>query len=244
LARRRGQKLWEEFRIMINQNVQAAQGITLTPKCCDLMQRRGVTQEQKDTFLGILEKTQQDLDTQDPREILQSMAAAELEVLRKVHSLADPIDTAALDREGALNLLQQPGGARDINNDGFLRVGAAWTWTFPPPNAPAAVHQAWEEHTAGMTDMERMLAMSPFMAAELTGNARYDAQGNISGFYGPWDPEFKSIYNQPGFSYQNLVRGCLDNLEIGKAYIPYEQYLERKEFLEGFLSMLSKHSVR
>ena len=229
---------------MINQSTQSAtQGITLTDRCCDLMQRRGVSHEQKDTFLGILEKADAQLGNTDPREILKSMTTAEMEVLRKVHCMADPINANGLDREGALNLLLQPGSARDINNDGHLRVGKAWTWTFPPPNAPAAVKDAWEEHTSGMTEMERMLAISPFMAASISANIKFDAQGNAVGFYGPWDPEYTNIYTQPGFSYQGLVKQCIQGLEAAKPYMTYEKYLQRKDFLNGFLDTLVKHGA-
>ena len=226
---------------MIN---QTSGDICLTDTCCDLMQRRGITTDQQETFISVLEKTQERLGAEDPRDILRSLVVTELEVVQKVHCLADPICVETLDREGALNLLLQPGSARDINNDGFLRIGRGWTWTFPPPNAPQAVKDAWEEHTAGMTEMESMLATAPFMVASLTANAKYDAQGNIIGFYGPWDPEYRNIFADPNFSYKDLVNQCLDNLEIAKPYYSLEDYENRKDFLTGFLELMDKYGAK
>lgn len=68
-----------------------------------------------------------------------------MEVLRKVHSLANTIEGNSLSNEGAANLLAQPGAARDYNNDGLHTIGAGHMFAFPPDNAPAAFKQAWAE---------------------------------------------------------------------------------------------------
>ncbi|PCJ31969.1 MAG: hypothetical protein COA99_16755, partial [Moraxellaceae bacterium] len=73
--------------------------------------------------------------------------------------LADPIQVSALSKEGAMNLLAQPDKTNmvDLNNDGIVEIGIAKMMTFPPVNAPAEVHQAWEEATAGMSEGDKMI---------------------------------------------------------------------------------------
>jgi hypothetical protein len=210
----------------------------------DLMNRRGITAEQKDTFRAILDKVSTQNSKSNPKDILTSLVADELALISKVHGLADTAVVGRLDAEGAYNLLQQPGSYADLNNDGFVRVGEAWTWSFPPPNAPQNVNDAWDELTAGMSEMDKMMAMAPYMAMEVSANIKYDAYGTPIGITGPDQPGYRNIYAQSGFSYQNLVDKCLSNLEAGKPYISFKDYIERKEMLDKFLDLLQKHEVK
>lgn len=215
----------------------------LTDRSIDLMDRRGITAEQKDAFLSILNKVGEQTDKSNPRDVLLSLAAGELALLSEIHGLADTAVVARLDAEGAYNLLQQPGSYADLNNDGFVRVGEGWSWTFPPPNASQNVKDAWAELTAGMTEMESMLAMAPFMAIEAAANVKVDAFGTPIGITGPEEPGYRNIYAQAGFSYQDLVKGCLDNLEAGRAYMSLADYTRKKDMLDQFLSLLGQHNV-
>ncbi|HOO57578.1 MAG TPA: hypothetical protein PLN69_12190 [bacterium] len=215
----------------------------LTERSIDLMDRRSISAEQKDAFRAILDKVSVMDEKAGSKDILSSLVADEIALLSKIHGLAETAVVENLDTEGAYNLLQQPGSYADLNNDGFLRVGKALTWTFPPPNAPENVKDAWAELTAGMTEMESMLSMAPFMAIEAAANIKYDAYGTPVGITGPGEPGYRNIYSEAGFSYKGLVQQCLDNLEIGRSYMSLEQYNKKHEMLENFLALLDRHGV-
>ncbi|MFA6450802.1 MAG: hypothetical protein WCX65_15110 [bacterium] len=215
----------------------------LTERSVDLMNRRSISAEQKDAFRAILDKVSGQDVAAKPKDVLLSLVADELALLSKVHGLAETAVVGRLDAEGAYNLLQQPDSYADLNNDGFVRVGEAWNWSFPPPNAPQNVKDAWAEFTSGMTEMESMLAMAPYMAAEAAANIRYDAYGTPIGINGPDQPGYRNIYSESGFSYQDLVRRCISNLEAGRGYLSLKDYTEKREMLDKFLNILQKHDV-
>lgn len=221
-----------------------AYSVCISKHAMELMNRRGVTGEEIQTFKNIIEKAQEAGAYHNPKAFLNSLSGDEMEVVRKVHCLANRIKVEGLDYEGAYNLLMQPGAYKDLNNDGLLGVGLGKSRVFPPPNAPDAVKKAWEEATAGMTEIEKLIqGYAPFMAAEASANIKHDSQGNPIGFYRPGENGYTNIYTEPGFTYQGLVDKCLANLEIGKGHMKFESYVAAKEFLENFGKALDKHGV-
>lgn len=207
-------------------------------RAIDLMGRRSVSEEDQQAFAAILAKASSGNASSDPKGFLNKLSATEMELLRKVHCLADPIKVASLDYEGAYNLLVAPGESKDINNDGLLGVGAGKIWQYPPPNAPEAVKKAWEEATEGIPESEKWLKMALFMAASLCANAKSD----LSGFYEPGEPGYRNIYAKPGFSYTKQITDILASMERFKGQSA-KNYQENKEFLLLFLEELKQNQA-
>lgn len=204
----------------------------------DLMQRRSISDQERQSFAGILAQAGSANAGSDPKAFLNRLSATEMELLRKVHCLADPIKVASLDYEGAYNLLVAPGEAKDLNNDGLLGVGIGKGWQYPPPNAPEAVKKAWEEATAGIPESEKWLKMAPFMAASISANLKPDN----SSFYEPGEAGYRNIYAEPGFSYTKQITDILASMERFKGQSA-KNYQENKEFLLSFLEELKQNQA-
>jgi len=207
-------------------------------RALDLMQRRSISDQEREGFAELLALAASADAGSDPKAFLNGLSATEMELLRKVHCLADPIKVASLDYEGAYNLLVAPGEARDLDNDGLLGVGIGKGWQYPPPNAPEAVKKAWEEATAGIPESEKWLKMAPFLAASACANVKPDR----SGFYHPGEPGYRNIYAEPGFSYTQQISDILASMERFKGQNA-KNYQENKEFLLSFLQTLAANHV-
>lgn len=115
---------------------------------------RGVTDEEQAGYAAILAKAYEGNALEDPKAFLQSLDCEELELVRKNHCLANTINTQALSREGAYNLLLPDGYTVDLNRDDIEEIGAAKTIHFPPRNAPEEFKAAWFEATKDMKEMD------------------------------------------------------------------------------------------
>jgi len=215
-------------------SISTAVPLNFSNRSLDLMQRRGVTDQERERFAAILATASNVGGCSDPKSFLSSLSTDEMEILRKVHCLAAPISVAGLDFEGAYNLLMAPSEAKDLNNDGLLGIGAAKMWEYPPPNAPEAVKKAWEEATAGVPESEKWLRMAPFMAAAACSNLKPD----LSGFYEPGETGYRNIYAESGFSYTGQVQDILSMMDRFKGQND-SHYQENKEFLLSFLKELA-----
>lgn len=213
--------------------------LSFSNRSLDLMQGRGITDQERDSFADILSTASSTGGCSNPKAFLNSLSANDMELLRKVHCLAAPISVAGLDYEGAYNLLMAPGEAKDLNNDGLLGIGAGKMWEYPPPNAPEAVKKAWEEATAGVPESEKWLKMTPFMAASISANLKPDN----SGFYEPGEEGYRNIYADPNFSCTRQVQDILAMMERFKGQND-AHYQENKDFLLSFLKTLAaNHAV-
>ena len=209
-----------------------------------LLRRRNVSEDNIISFSSVLIRVQEEgLRTNQAKDFLSTLSDDELEALRAAHSLAQDIDVTSLNEEGAFNLLRNFDQFADLNNNGLLTIGAANTWSYPPPNAPQAVKDAWREATAGFTDLEKMLKMAPFMAFDVSANIQNDADGKPVGLYGPNDAEYRNIYADENFSFRRQVSTMIDQLDAFKNQMDYGEFRERQEFLNGYLSALESHEV-
>ena len=127
-------------------------------------------------FLQIVENAVIEDAHSDPVAFLKNLSHSELETLTVMHSLADPINPEGLSHEGALNLLLPINKRQDIDNDGFTETAKAVGWSFPPPNAPQSVHDAWATTTKGMSMQDRLMAEAMFMPVML----RADESGKVT----------------------------------------------------------------
>ncbi|MDK9717871.1 MAG: hypothetical protein OEL57_08185 [Trichlorobacter sp.] len=227
------------FATAISVSQPSSSTILFSSRSADLMNRRGVSETEREEFAAILARAATGNAGNNPKAFLNSLSSNDREILRKVHCLADPISINMLDFEGAYNLLTAPGEAQDLDNDGLLSIGAGKMWQYPPPNAPAAVKQAWEEATAGIPESEKWLAMAPFMAASASANIKPD----LSGFYEPGEAGYRNIYAEPNFSYTRQVRDILSMMDRFKGQHD-AHYQKNKEFLLSFLKELTvNHAV-
>lgn len=218
-------------------SIQSTSSAYFNAKAIDLMNRRSISSEDRQTFQNILEQNAS-IAPQDAVSTLKDLSSDEMEVLRQVHCLADPIQINRLNEEGAYNLLRQPGNAADLNNDSFTQIGAGLIKPFPPPNAPAEVKEAWESAMAGKSETEKMLLQMSFAPMELAANTKYNASGQVIGFYSPGEEGFTNIYAQPGFTYTGLIDRYLKYLENFKSSIDIETYQKQKSFMLQFQAAL------
>jgi len=183
--------------------------------------RREVT-EYADEFEALIDKVAQADGEGRPLEFVRSLSSGEREVLRHMHGLAGEVNPATLSEEGALNLLRAPGSARDIDRDGFQMVGAAKTWTFPPPDAPDAVKQAWEDATRDLSGSEVMLLQGTFLPIAVEGHAS------------------ASAYLGPDSDYEKLVRDALEGAEYNRRYDEPWQTETRNRQIELLKDLLGR----
>ncbi|WP_415903482.1 hypothetical protein ACMXYR_07150 [Neptuniibacter sp. QD29_5] len=134
--------------------------ISLSNESVNLLQLRGLSDEQVSDFSALLDKANSQLENdKSAKQVLSDMSQKEMKLLQKSTGLVDPISVSSLSREGAHNLLAQPDktGMVDLNNDGIVEIGAGKMVTFPPVNAPASVHKSWEAATEGMSEGDKMI---------------------------------------------------------------------------------------
>ncbi len=188
-------------------------------------------ESEADPFLSIMEKAVQEGGYSDPIAFVQGLSDEELETLRVMHSFAAPISAGGLSEEGALNLLLPMNQRKDIDNDGFLDLGHSVSWTFPPPNAPQSVHEAWAETTEGMSDRDRLMAEGMFLPSMI----RLNDSGGVSEVE---RSKANNPYAKAGFSFTEFVEQRLDALEYFKHLIDDKQYESQKSTLSTFLEEL------
>lgn len=190
----------------------SATRVTLSNRALDLMQKRQVSADEQDRFKDILARATAANAADAPKSFLGTLSAADMEILRKVHSLAEPIDIPSLSNEGAANLLVQPGSAEDLDNNGLTSIGAGNTFTFPPRNAPESFKAAWEATTAGMSfaDIPTQMIFAVGLA-----NIRVDDRTGAVRTLSPDDPEWRNPYADPAYDYRGAVNNIMGGLEDG-----------------------------
>lgn len=174
--------------------------VTFSAEAVELMRRREVAATSVQQFADITAQAQAANAQANPKAFLNSLSSAQMEVLRQVHSLADPIHIATLSQEGAANLLVPPGCQQDMNNDGLTTTGAGNSFAFPPRNAPASFKAAWANASEGLSPLEIPTQM--IFAVGLANIGRE-----------PGDPNWQNPYADPGYDYQGAVNGIMDSIE-------------------------------
>lgn len=203
--------------------------VTISSKALELMQRRQVSNDEVQQLKEILAKANAANAQSDPKSFLRGLSAADMEVLRKVHSLADAIDIPSLSQEGAANLLVPPGSARDLDNNGLTSVGAGNFFTFPPENAPESFKAAWASASENMSFADIPTEM---IFAVGLANIHVDERSGRVTSVSPDDPNWRNPYADPGYDY----RGAIDNITSSLKYnyehnlIPKERYEQEMAF--------------
>lgn len=212
-------------------------GTVFGDKDSDLMNVRGVTDQERQHFAEIVQHAATTGGFQNPVDYIQSLSNQDIEVLRRVHSLAEPSGVRNTGVEGAVNLLLPPQNHTDLNNDGLVETGAAVGFVFPPPNAPQSVKDAWEETIKDMSSEERLLASAHFLGASISANIKFDSNGTPIGIYDHTDPEYTNIYGTTDGEWETLLSQLIQESKKAESRDP--SYRERTELLTEFSEFLA-----
>lgn len=185
--------------------------------------RRGVGEEDQAHYAQILHRAYAGSGMSDPVAFLQSLTPAELAVIQRNHSLAEPIEPAGLSREGATNLLLPEGWRVDLDRNDLIEVGKARLMQFPPLDAPAEFKDAWLASTQGMDDMEiSSYGLRMFMGMHtLTGQPQ------------------RLLPADQLDSYRLLVERMLAMLDDLRNQLPMEQYRRDQAFFSRLQTQLA-----
>ncbi|MGH1402962.1 MAG: hypothetical protein ACRBDL_01835 [Alphaproteobacteria bacterium] len=198
-----------------------------------LMNVRGVSDQDRGRFAGIIQEAANNGAYNDPLSYIKSLSSDDVEVLRRVHSLAETSGVTGVETvEGAVNLLLPPHDQVDTNNDGFVNNGVAVAFKFPPPNAPQSVKDAWEAVTDNLSFEEKMMAEAAFFPAMIGANTKTDASGAIVGFYEPNDPEYTNIFGTSEASWRALISKTVEEYQRGVGHDAFAQ--KQFEILSDF----------
>lgn len=179
----------------------------------------------------------------DPKGFLQSLSSEDLSVVQRVQRLAGTIEIATLSEEGALNLLVPPAAQVDLDQDGLTRCGEAHGLRFPDSNTPAAVVEAWEKATEGMSFRELATCQLQMVLPLLTANIACDENGAFLRRYELGDPEFTNPMAAADYSYVRAVQDRLDYLDYMEARLPRDQYDRDKAFWSRLKGLLVENGV-
>lgn len=147
-------------------------------------------------------------------EYLAALMAEQFYIIRTMQRTAVHIDADKLSKEGAEDLFVPLGDNKkyaDWNTDRTAGVGEAKIFVFPPPGAPEPVKAAWEETIRNMTFSERTLIMSPFMAAQIEANVRWQSDGTYDITF-PGDPGYVNIFGARAENYYKPMDKILERL--------------------------------
>lgn len=182
----------------------------LSEKADSLLNLRSISDLEKRQFKAII-GTASSQENLDPKAFLASLSKAELDLVRRVHCLADRIEVGNLSDEGARNLLVEPGAGEDLDNNGLIAIGKGNTIAFPPRNAPESFKKAWNdavEEAGGMLDAPMHL---PFMIG--LANLHIAEDGTVTQI-DPDDPQWRNPFADAGFDYG----GKIDEVVAGLKY--------------------------
>lgn len=200
-------------------------------------------QANKDRFLELVTQSEQAMG--DAKSQLLQLDREDRAVLQKVHGLADEITDDMINgmsKEGAANLLRMRGDGLDENNDALTEVGMARLFQFPNSNTPGDVVEAWEQATAGMSAMEKMMAQTPMMLSVLTANISVSKDGSVR-VAEPGDSDFVNPFAQDDFSWVNWGQEYLEYLEGNQTKMNAGQYFQSRSFMSAFVHNLQQEGV-
>jgi hypothetical protein len=203
--------------------------VTFSDEAFELMQLREISNETAKQFTDILARANAANASEAPKDFLNTLSSSDMEVLRQVHCLADPINISSLTNEGAANLLVQPGSARDLDNNGLTTIGAANMFTFPPENAPESFKAAWAFATEGMSLADIPTQM--IFAAGLANIHCDPTTGEVTTVE-PGDPNWRNPYADPNYDYKGAVSDIMDALTSNYQHggMSEEQYQNDMDF--------------
>lgn len=180
-----------------------------------LMNVRGVTDAERARYRDILNSFVNSPDNMfDPQGFLSSLSSDDLHLLAHVRSWGanSKLDPSTMNDEEAINFILPDSRQVDLNDDGLIASGnGGRSWRFPPPNAPQAAKDAWEEATQGMSVKDRMILEISFMPL----NIKVDENGRATAIE-PGSAEWENPFSDPDFSYRDMVAKTIAGLEFSR----------------------------
>jgi hypothetical protein len=222
---------------------RSADTVQFSAKAMSLLQARNIGSQDRETYKNIMMRAESYGGYNDPKAFLGSLSEDELRVVNKIHSGGVRIEPEKLDFEGAFNLLVQPGDESDVDNNGQIQHGLAKVRVFPPTTASAAVKNAFDEASAGFSGVQKSLMSVDFHSFEISANIKYDPGGQVIGVYQLEEDGYIDIYSESGFSYGELARKALANIEKNTSYHTENLYQQKKSFMEDFIKALDRNNV-
>ncbi len=216
----------------------------ITQREYELLKLRGLSDAEVADFRAMVAAAD---ETGDPRGCIADMDAAQRELLRKANSYGSDLTDdrlAQMSDEGVANLLvrQDYRAFVDYNNDGMVEHGAGMTFVFPPPNAPAAVKDAWEATLAEMPrGYNRLLAPTLFMVLSLQANIRTDADGKAVGVIGPGEAGYRNIFATTVSGWQDLFDRAEAYLDWSDTFITEPQAIRHRKLDRQMLDTFRAH---
>lgn len=141
-------------------------------RATSLMQKRGLSKEEIAEFRSILEQFK--TSSKSPKDFLKALSVKERDLVKRANSYGRDLSDREIDswsKEGAVNMLREQDWrfAVDSNNDNIVQHGAAKTFSFPPPNSPEIIKDAWEIMSKDMSFKEQMLFTFRFAPIKIEG---------------------------------------------------------------------------
>jgi len=191
----------------------------------ELAALRGVSDADQQQYAALLARAYADGGINDPRGFLQSLSPSDLDIVRRMHGLADPIVPGTLSDEGATNLLLPEGYSVDLDRDGLDEVGVGKIMHFPPRDAPSEFTDAWFQATSEMGfgdyathSMTFLLAFHPPTATANVGSP---------------------LPSNSLDSYRTVVDNYLDMLQHGPGFLAEGQYERDYPFFSRLHELLA-----
>ena len=192
----------------------------------ELQDRRDVKECERERYAEILNEAYSGDGMNDPVAFLRGLSQTDLDLVGRIHSLADAIDPNALTREGAYHLLLPEGYKVDLNRDGVSEVGIAKVCIFPPLDAPESFRSAWLSATSNMSEPDYFTHQIVLWSAlhPMGGSTRKTVHGL------PTDEES---------SYSLILNELLEANERLRLHLAPGQYERDKDFYHKLLSLLA-----
>ncbi|MBM9616175.1 hypothetical protein JWJ90_18050 [Desulfobulbus rhabdoformis] len=206
-----------------------------------LLKIRGLSDDEVIRFQEIKEQA---VGVEDAKDFLSNLSAEDQLLVQKANSYGNKLRQGEIDsmtEEGARNMLvtQDNRAYVDFNNDGIVDKGVGKMFVFPPPNAPEAVKDAWQETIDALPADERLMASSIFMLQSVQANVKSDAQGTPIGMYFPGEAGYTNIFPTELSGWSAILDQVDKELENMKAFDPTNPRLEKDlAIMETFRSNL------
>lgn len=213
-----------------------------SPRAYKQLKIRGISESDIDRFQTLVHEAR---DHAHAKDYLQSLPQSDRELIKRANSYGIALSAGhieTLSEEGARNLLVAPDYRSfvDYNNDGIVEHGAGKTFSFPPPNAPDAVKDAWDTVSEDMSFSEKMRFTGLFMVLGAEANAKYDAAGAFQGFFTPGEEGYTNIFPTDTAGWQSLLTTARDHLEWEKEMTQEPKHLERIRWQQEKLALFTR----
>lgn len=155
-----------------------------------------------------------------------------------VSSLADKLHT--LTHEKVMALLDPDAKqALGSESDAFTSL-----LNFPPASASDKLLQAWGAATEGFEDSIISSLQIDFSIEQVLANVKRQV-GMIIGEHNPGEKEFRDIFSEENFSYQQVTERVMIRLEIASEFgsIRMEEFSEKKVMIQNFQQQLDSMGI-